>query len=82
MHFRTQGDMLTVEAFYDPATELPDWSKGVGNMSATYAYGTQGVEVEGYTAGVAVVPQLSITRSPITQPTGAAEASVSISPLL
>jgi xanthine dehydrogenase molybdenum-binding subunit len=38
--------MLTVEAFYDPATELPDWNKGVGNMSATYAYGTQGAEVE------------------------------------
>jgi CO/xanthine dehydrogenase Mo-binding subunit len=46
MHFREQGDMLTVEAFYDPPNELPDWAEGRGNMSATYAYGTQGVEVE------------------------------------
>jgi xanthine dehydrogenase molybdenum-binding subunit len=46
IHFRNQGQMLTVEAFYDPPNELPDWNKGVGNMSATYAYGTQGAEVE------------------------------------
>jgi xanthine dehydrogenase molybdenum-binding subunit len=45
-HFRAQGKMLTVESFYDPPTELPDWEKGVGNISATYAYGTQGAEVE------------------------------------
>jgi CO/xanthine dehydrogenase Mo-binding subunit len=46
MHFRQDGKMLTVEAFYDPPNELPDWGKGRGNMSATYAYGTQGVEGE------------------------------------
>jgi xanthine dehydrogenase molybdenum-binding subunit len=46
MHFRQGGDMLTVEAFYDPPNELPDWRKGHGNMSATYAFGTQGAEVE------------------------------------
>ncbi len=47
MHFRGQdGAMVTTEAFYEPASELPDWEKGVGNMSATYAYGVQGVEVE------------------------------------
>jgi xanthine dehydrogenase molybdenum-binding subunit len=45
-HFRPQGKMLTVESFYDPPNELPDWTAGVGNISATYAYGTQGVEVE------------------------------------
>jgi xanthine dehydrogenase molybdenum-binding subunit len=45
-HFRQDGEMLTVESFYDPPSELPDWSKGYGNMSATYAYGTQGAEVE------------------------------------
>jgi xanthine dehydrogenase molybdenum-binding subunit len=45
-HFRPRGEMLTVEAFYDPPSELPDWKKGIGNMSATYAYGTQGAEVE------------------------------------
>jgi xanthine dehydrogenase molybdenum-binding subunit len=46
MHFREQGTVLTAEAFYDPPTKLPDWSEGKGNMSATYAYGTQGAEVE------------------------------------
>ncbi len=46
MHFRQQGTMLTVEEFYDPPNELPDFEKGLGNMSATYAYGTQGAEVE------------------------------------
>ena len=46
MHFRAGGQMLTVEDFYDPPNELPDFEKGVGNMSATYAYGTQGAEVE------------------------------------
>jgi xanthine dehydrogenase molybdenum-binding subunit len=46
IHFREQGTMLTAQVFYDPPNELPDWDKGRGNMSATYAYGTQGVEVE------------------------------------
>ncbi|MFQ5844438.1 MAG: xanthine dehydrogenase family protein molybdopterin-binding subunit, partial [Planctomycetota bacterium] len=46
VHFRRQGQMLTVEGFYDPPNELPDFETGRGNMSATYAYGTQGVEVE------------------------------------
>ena len=46
IHFRQQGQMLTVEVLYDPPTELPDFQKGTGNMSATYAYGTQGAEVE------------------------------------
>ncbi|MCC7383467.1 MAG: xanthine dehydrogenase family protein molybdopterin-binding subunit [Deltaproteobacteria bacterium] len=46
VHFRPGGDMLTVEAFYDPPSELPDWSRGMGNMSATYTFGVQGVEVE------------------------------------
>jgi CO/xanthine dehydrogenase Mo-binding subunit len=45
-HFRPQGRMLTAEAFYDPPNELPDFEKGYGNISSTYAFGTQGVEVE------------------------------------
>ena len=45
-HYRDQGEMLTVEAFYDPPNELPDFEKGYGNMSACYAFGTQGAEVE------------------------------------
>lgn len=46
VHFRDQGTMFTEEAFYEPPTELPDWEKGVGNLSASYAYGAQGAEVE------------------------------------
>jgi len=46
IHFRTQGQMLTTEVFYDPPNELQDFEKGYGNISATYAYGTQGAEVE------------------------------------
>ena len=46
IHFRIQGQMLTTEVFYDPPNELPDFEKGFGNISATYAYGTQGAEVE------------------------------------
>ncbi|MCC6751830.1 MAG: xanthine dehydrogenase family protein molybdopterin-binding subunit [Deltaproteobacteria bacterium] len=47
LHFRgQQGEMIAVEAFYEPKSELPDWHKGYGNMSATYAFGVQGAEVE------------------------------------
>ena len=46
IHFRQGGDMLAAEVFYDPPSELPDWEKGYGNMSATYTFGTQSVEVE------------------------------------
>jgi CO/xanthine dehydrogenase Mo-binding subunit len=45
-HFRQQGQMLTTEVFYDPPNELPDFEKGFGNISATYAFGVQGAEVE------------------------------------
>jgi xanthine dehydrogenase molybdenum-binding subunit len=47
LHFRgMQGQVFTEEAYYEPPSELPDWDKGIGNMSATYAYGVQGAEVE------------------------------------
>ncbi len=46
IHFRDRGTMFVEEAFYEPDTDLPDWEKGYGNMSANYAYGTQGAEVE------------------------------------
>lgn len=45
-HFREQGQMLTAESFYDPPNELPDFEKGYGNISSTYAFGAQGVELE------------------------------------
>jgi len=46
IHFRNDGEMLSTEVTYDPPNELPDFTKGKGNMSTTYAYGTQGAEVE------------------------------------
>ena len=46
IHFRDQGDVLSADAFYDPPNELPDFEKGYGNISSTYAYGAQGAEVE------------------------------------
>lgn len=46
LHFREQGQMLTTEVFYDPPNKLPDFEKGYGNISATYAFGAQGAEVE------------------------------------
>ncbi len=46
VHFRNQGTMLGTQVFYDPPNELPDWQKGYGNMSASYAVGAQGAEVE------------------------------------
>jgi len=46
IHFRERGVMLHSAAFYDPPSDLPDWSVGVGNMSATYAFGAQSVELE------------------------------------
>ena len=47
IHFRGErGQMIAAEAFFEPKSELPDWEKGRGNLSATYAFGAQGVEVE------------------------------------
>lgn len=46
LHFRSGGTMLAAHAFYEPPSELPDWNTGMGNLSATYAFGTQGAEVE------------------------------------
>jgi len=46
IHYRPNGELPTVEVFSDPPSELPDFERGFGNMSPTYAYGTQGAEVE------------------------------------
>ena len=47
IHFRGKdGQMITESAFFEPNSELPDWKEGRGNMSASYAFGTQGAEVE------------------------------------
>ncbi|MFV1960213.1 MAG: xanthine dehydrogenase family protein molybdopterin-binding subunit, partial [Acidimicrobiia bacterium] len=49
VHFAEEGGtgtIFTEEYFYEPPTDLPDWDKGYGNMSASYSFGVQGVEVE------------------------------------
>ncbi len=45
-HFREGGELLVAHGFYDPPTELPDWTRGVGDLSAAYAYGAHAVELE------------------------------------
>ena len=45
-HFREQGTMILSEAFYDPCNQMMDPQTCRGNVSATYIFGTQGVEVE------------------------------------
>jgi xanthine dehydrogenase molybdenum-binding subunit len=45
-HFRDQGNMIVTEAFYDPLNQMLDPKTGKGNLSSTYAFGTQGAEVE------------------------------------
>jgi CO/xanthine dehydrogenase Mo-binding subunit len=44
-HFSTQGRVFMAEAFYDPPNQLYD-RENKGNISATYAFGSHGVEVE------------------------------------
>jgi xanthine dehydrogenase molybdenum-binding subunit len=44
-HFTTDGTVLMAEHFYDPPNERQD-SNFCGNISATYGFGTQAVEVE------------------------------------
>ncbi|MGD9344541.1 MAG: xanthine dehydrogenase family protein molybdopterin-binding subunit [Candidatus Aminicenantes bacterium] len=55
IHFRSQGQMLATEVFYDPPNELPDFEKGIGNISSTYVFGTQGVEVDTETGEVKIL---------------------------
>ncbi|MCX7857702.1 MAG: xanthine dehydrogenase family protein molybdopterin-binding subunit [Deltaproteobacteria bacterium] len=45
IHFTTGGSMLMAEHFYDPQNENLN-KEFRGNLSAAYAYGTHGVEVE------------------------------------
>ncbi len=45
-HFKQEGTMIVTEAFYDPCNEMIDPKTCRGNLSATYIFGTQGVEVE------------------------------------
>jgi CO/xanthine dehydrogenase Mo-binding subunit len=44
-HFKQDGTMVMASAFFDPKTEMSD-ENFVGNISMTYAFGTQAVLVE------------------------------------
>ncbi len=44
-HFKQKGSMIMASAFFDPSTEMSD-EHGMGNISMSYAFGTQAVLVE------------------------------------
>ena len=44
-HFKQGGTMIMASAFFDPQTEMSD-ENGIGNISMTYAFGTQAALVE------------------------------------
>jgi len=62
IHFRAGGELPSAQAFYDPPSELPDFERGRGNMSATYAYGVQGVElaVDEETGEIAILRMVAV----------------------
>ena len=45
-HFRSDGKMILASAFYDPPTQMADAETMRGNISMTYAFGTQAALVE------------------------------------
>ena len=45
-HYRSNGKMITVEAFFDPENEMIDMKTSRGNLSEAYIFGSQGAEVE------------------------------------
>jgi CO/xanthine dehydrogenase Mo-binding subunit len=44
-HFKQGGTMIMASSFFDPQTEMLD-ENGIGNISMTYAFGTQAVLLE------------------------------------
>lgn len=61
-HFREGGSMIIASAFYDPITEMADPETMRGNISMTYAFGTQAalVEVDVETGKVAVLKVVAV----------------------
>lgn len=61
-HFRSDGSMIIASAFYDPQTEMADPDTMHGNISMTYAFGTQAalVEVDEDTGKVKVLKVVAI----------------------
>lgn len=61
-HFRPDGSMIIASAFYDPQTEMANPDTMRGNISMTYAFGTQAamVEVDGDTGKVKVLKVVAV----------------------
>jgi CO/xanthine dehydrogenase Mo-binding subunit len=45
-HLKREGQMIMTNAFFDPPTEMSDPITSIGNISMSYAFGTQAVLVE------------------------------------
>jgi CO/xanthine dehydrogenase Mo-binding subunit len=73
-HFREGGTMVLASAFYDPTTEMSDPDSMLGNISMTYAFGTQAalVEVDEETGKVKVLKVVAVhDAGRILNPNGA-----------
>ena len=73
-HFRQDGSMIIASAFYDPQTEMSDPDTMRGNISMTYAFGTQGalVEVDPDTGKVKILKVVAVhDAGRILNPNGA-----------
>lgn len=73
VHFKQGGTMIMASAFFDPQTEMSDES-GIGNISMTYAFGTQAVlaEVDEETGKIDVLKVVAVhDAGRILNPNGA-----------
>ncbi len=73
-HFRQGGSMIIASAFYDPPTEMSNPDTMYGNISTTYAFGTQAalVEVDPDTGKVSVLKVVAVhDAGRILNPNGA-----------
>lgn len=74
VHLRQGGTAVMVTAFYDPPTEMADPDTQIGNISATYGFGTQAalVEVDPETGKVEVLRIVAVhDAGRILNPNGA-----------
>lgn len=72
-HFKQGGTMIMASAFFDPQTEMSD-ENGIGNISMTYAFGTQAalVEVDEETGKIEVLKVVAVhDAGRILNPNGA-----------
>jgi len=74
VHFRNNGTMVMSSAFFDPPTEMSDPKTMLGNISMTYAFGTQAalVEVDEDTGKITVLKVVAVhDAGRILNPNGA-----------